>query len=666
MITFAPLQKNADRFLKMISVNRLSVQFGGSDLFDDVSFLVNSRDRIGLTGKNGAGKSTMLKILAKQQQPTEGEVAIQNDCTLGYLPQEMHLRLGKTVFDETETAFVEAKELEKKIEHYNEQLGIRTDYESDSYSDLIVKLNDANERYNLIGGYTMQADIELVLFGLGFERKDLTRLTDEFSGGWRMRIELAKILLQKPSVMLLDEPTNHLDIESIQWLEDFLKNYYGAVVLVSHDRAFLDNITTRTIEISLGKIYDYKANYSKYVQLRQERREQQQAAFANQEKYIEHTEMLINKFRAKASKASMAQSLIKKLDKIDRIEVDEEDNATLRFKFPPAPRSGKVVVEAENVAKRYGDKTIFSNVDFMIEREERIAFVGKNGEGKSTLSKIIAGVESYEGKLQIGYNVSIGYFAQNQAEILDGEKTVFQTIDDVAEGEVRKNVRSLLGSFLFGGDAIDKKVKVLSGGEKNRLALCKLLLQPYNLLIMDEPTNHLDMRSKEMLKTALLNYDGTLIVVSHDRDFLQGLTGKVFEFRNGNIKTHIGDLQEFLASRKIQNLAQLEVKATVNGAEKKEKEKEKFEAKHEHEEKKKQEKELKQAQAAVQKSEKEIERLEQKIKEMDDNLLDPVFYQEALKDNSVFDLYNELKKKLEQELLNWEHTQAVVERLQKD
>jgi ATP-binding cassette subfamily F protein 3 len=650
----------------MISVNRLSVQFGGSDLFDDVSFLVNSRDRIGLTGKNGAGKSTMLKILAKQQQPTEGEVAIQNDCTLGYLPQEMHLRLGKTVFDETETAFVEAKELEKKIEHYNEQLGIRTDYESDSYSELIVKLNDANERYNLIGGYTMQADIELVLFGLGFERKDLTRLTDEFSGGWRMRIELAKILLQKPSVMLLDEPTNHLDIESIQWLEDFLKNYYGAVVLVSHDRAFLDNITTRTIEISLGKIYDYKANYSKYVQLRQERREQQQAAFANQEKYIEHTEMLINKFRAKASKASMAQSLIKKLDKIDRIEVDEEDNATLRFKFPPAPRSGKVVVEAENVAKRYGDKTIFSNVDFMIEREERIAFVGKNGEGKSTLSKIIAGVESYEGKLQIGYNVSIGYFAQNQAEILDGEKTVFQTIDDVAEGEVRKNVRSLLGSFLFGGDAIDKKVKVLSGGEKNRLALCKLLLQPYNLLIMDEPTNHLDMRSKEMLKTALLNYDGTLIVVSHDRDFLQGLTGKVFEFRNGNIKTHIGDLQEFLASRKIQNLAQLEVKATVNGAEKKEKEKEKFEAKHEHEEKKKQEKELKQAQAAVQKSEKEIERLEQKIKEMDDNLLDPVFYQEALKDNSVFDLYNELKKKLEQELLNWEHTQAVVERLQKD
>lgn len=646
----------------MISVNRLSVQFGGSALFDDVSFLVNARDRIGLTGKNGAGKSTMLKILAKQQQPSEGEVAIQNDCTLGYLPQEMHLRLGKTVFDETETAFVEAKELEKKIEYYNEQLATRTDYESDSYSDLIVKLNEANERYNMIGGYTMQADIELVLFGLGFERKDLNRLTDEFSGGWRMRIELAKILLQKPSVMLLDEPTNHLDIESIQWLEDFLKNYAGAVVLVSHDKAFLDNITTRTIEISLGKIYDYKANYSKYVQLRQERREQQQAAFANQEKYIEHTEMLINKFRAKASKASMAQSLIKKLDKIDRIEVDEEDNATLRFKFPPAPRSGKVVVEAENVAKRYGDKTIFSNVDFMIEREERIAFVGKNGEGKSTLSKIIAGVESYEGKLQIGYNVSIGYFAQNQAEILDGEKTVFQTIDDVAEGEVRKNVRSLLGSFLFGGDAIDKKVKVLSGGEKNRLALCKLLLQPYNLLIMDEPTNHLDMRSKEMLKTALLNYDGTLIVVSHDRDFLQGLTGKVFEFRNGNIKTHIGDLQEFLASRKIQNLAQLEVKTQANGLKKEDKEK--LDAKHEHEAKKKQEKELKHAQNAVEKSEKEIERLEKLIKEMDDNLLDPVYYQEALKDNSVFERYNELKSSLEKELLLWEERQAVVERLQ--
>lgn len=647
----------------MISVNRLSVQFGGSYLFDDISFLVNSRDRIGLTGKNGAGKSTMLKILAKQQQPSEGEVAIQSDCTLGYLPQEMHLRLGKTVFDETETAFVEAKEIEKKIEYYNEQLSTRTDYESDSYSDLIVKLNDANERYNLIGGYTMQADIEQVLFGLGFERKDLTRLTDEFSGGWRMRIELAKILLQKPSVMLLDEPTNHLDIESIQWLEDFLKNYYGAVVLVSHDKAFLDNITTRTIEISLGKIYDYKANYSKYVQLRKERREQQQAAFANQEKYIEHTEMLINKFRAKASKASMAQSLIKKLDKIERIEVDEEDNATLRFRFPPAPRSGKVVVEADNVAKCYGDKTIFSKVDFMIEREERIAFVGKNGEGKSTLSKLIAGVESHEGKLQIGYNVNIGYFAQNQAEILDGEKTVFQTIDDVAEGDIRKNVRSLLGSFLFGGDAIDKKVKVLSGGEKNRLALCKLLLQPYNLLIMDEPTNHLDMRSKDMLKTALLNYDGTLIVVSHDRDFLQGLTGKVFEFRNGNIKTHIGDLQEFLTSRKIQNLNQLEVKTSANSL--KTEEKEKLEAKQENEAKKKQEKEIKHAQNAVQKSEKEIEILEQQIKEMDDNLLDPVFYQEALKDNTVFDRYNELKEKLDKELLLWEERQKQLESLMK-
>ncbi len=648
----------------MISVNRLSVQFGGSDLFDDVSFLVNSRDRIGLTGKNGAGKSTMLKILAREQQPTEGEVAIQNDCTLGYLPQEMKHNVGKTVFDETETAFIEAKELEKKIEHYNEQLGIRTDYDSDSYSDLIVKLNDANERYNLIGGYTMQSDIELVLFGLGFERKDLTRMTDEFSGGWRMRIELAKILLQKPSVMLLDEPTNHLDIESIQWLEDFLKNYYGAVVLVSHDRAFLDNITTRTIEISLGKIYDYKANYSKYVQLRAERREQQQAAFANQEKYIEHTEMLINKFRAKASKASMAQSLIKKLDKIDRIEVDEEDNTTLRFKFPPAPRSGKVVVEAENLAKRYGEKTIFSKVDFMIEREERIAFVGKNGEGKSTLSKIIAGVESYDGKLTIGYNVKIGYFAQNQAEILDPEKTVFQTIDDVAEGDIRKNVRGLLGSFLFGGDAVDKKVKVLSGGEKNRLALCKLLLQPYNLLIMDEPTNHLDMRSKEMLKSALLKYDGTLIVVSHDRDFLQGLTDKVYEFRNGTVKQHIGDLQAFLASRKIQNLAQLEVKAATNGIEKKEKEKEKFETRHEQEEKKKIEKELKHAQNLVQKNEKEIEHLEQQIKEMDENLLDPVFYQEALKDNSVFDRYNELKKSLEREMEIWDKNQNALEKLQ--
>lgn len=640
----------------MISVNQLSVQFGGNYLFDEVSFLVNSRDRIGLVGKNGAGKSTLLKILSGTQAAETGTVAKQNDCTLGYLPQEMVYQSGQSVFDEAATAFVEIKNLEHRIEEINKELEKREDHESKEYLELIHQQHDCNERYQMLDGYSIHSNIELVLFGLGFEREDLTRLTDEFSGGWRMRIELAKILLQKPSVLLLDEPTNHLDIESIQWLEDFLKNYAGALVLVSHDRAFLDNITNRTIEISLGKIYDYKTNYSRYVELRNERRTLQQAEAKNQEKYIEHTEELINKFRAKKNKAAFAQSLIKKLDKLERVEVDDEETSSIRFRFPPAPRSGKVTVHAEQVEKRYGDKTIFSGVDFMIEREEKIAFVGRNGEGKSTLSKLIAGKEPFTGNLTIGHNVDIGYYAQNQAEMLDGEKTVFQTIDEVAVGEIRKNVRGLLGSFLFGGDTIEKKVKVLSGGEKSRLAMCKLLLHPYNLLVLDEPTNHLDMRSKDVLKGALIKYDGTLIIVSHDRDFLQGLTNKVFEFRNKGIKQHIGDVYDFLASKKITNLGELEVKSALAKATTEEKKALNVNAdenKISFEQKREADKEIRKVANQISKSEKEIERLEQDIKSMDEILMDPEKYKEAIKTSDIFQKYEALKSSLEKEMENW-------------
>jgi ATP-binding cassette subfamily F protein 3 len=647
----------------MISVSNVSVSFSGSYLYEEISFLINQKDRIGLAGKNGAGKSTLLKILSGEMRADSGEVSRPADCTLGYLPQDMVHNLGKTVFDETATAFAEIKQLERKLADIGIQLETRTDYESDGYMKLINDLNDANERMNLLGAYSMDSEIEQTLFGLGFERKDLNRMTDEFSGGWRMRIELAKLLLQKPNVLLLDEPTNHLDIESIQWLEDMLKNYYGAVVMVSHDKAFLDNITTRTLEISLGQLFDYKANYSRYIMLRQERREQQAAAHKNQQKFIEKTEALIDKYRAKASKASFAQSLIKKLDKIDVIEVDGEDNASIRFNFPPAPRAGKVVVEAERLKKAYDGKVIFSNVDYMIEREDRIAFVGKNGEGKSTMSKLIVGDEPFEGLLKIGHNVNIGYYAQNQAETLDGEATVFQTIDEVAVGDARKNVRSLLGSFLFSGDDVDKKVKVLSGGEKGRLAMCKLLLQPYSLLVLDEPTNHLDMKSKEVLKNALMKYDGTLIVVSHDRDFLQGLTTKVFEFRGGNIKPHIGDVNDYLAARKIESFKELEQKtkqqkapaAPVPASENKVN----------HEEQKQKEKEMRTVQNAVTKSEQEIARLEQEINKFDEKLLDPEQYAVVVADKQMFARYETMKKQLESEMLKWEELQGKMDLFQK-
>lgn len=639
----------------MISVSNLTVSFGGTSLYEDISFLVNPKDRIGLAGKNGAGKSTLLKILAGEQQASKGDVAKPNNCTLGYLPQDMVHNLGKTVFDETAQAFSEIKSLEKKIAEIQHQLETRTDYESDAYMQLITDLNDYNERFHMLDGGSIEGDIEQTLLGLGFERKDFTRLTDEFSGGWRMRIELAKLLLQKPNVLLLDEPTNHLDIESIQWLEDFLKNYYGAIIMVSHDKAFLDNITLRTIEISMGRIYDYKANYSKYLVLRKERRESQSAAAKNQQKYIEKTEQLIDKYRAKANKASFAQSLIKKLDKLDIVEVDDEDNVSIKFYFPPAPHCGKVVVESNNVKKQYDDKLIFSNIDFMVERGEKIAFVGRNGEGKSTMLKIITGNEKCEGEIKIGHNVNVGYFAQNQAEILDPDKTVFQTIDDVAVGEIRKNVRTLLGSFLFSGDDIDKKVKVLSGGEKSRLSMCKLLLQPYSLLVLDEPTNHLDLRSKDVLKSALMKYDGTLLIVSHDRDFLQGLTNRVFEFKGGKVKQHIGDVNEYIAARKIASLKELEEKEkkTIHKpVEKKEDPRE---------EGRQQEKELKQLQSQLNKSEKTIAELEQKVKSFDEKLMDPEHYKELTSNKQLFSDYENVKKQLETEMKNWEALQGKIE-----
>jgi ATP-binding cassette subfamily F protein 3 len=638
----------------VISVSNLSVQFGGTYLFDEISFLVNPRDRVGLVGKNGAGKSTLLKILAGLQPSDGGEVAKPAGSKTGYLPQEMHHVDGCTVMEEAKKAFAELANLEVETAYINEQLTIRTDYESDEYSDLIHRLHEVTERFSMLDGYNVDAATERVLLGLGFTREDFERQTLEFSGGWRMRVELAKILLQNPEVLLLDEPTNHLDIESIQWLEDFLSNYAGAIILVSHDRAFLDNITNRTIEITMGKIYDYRANYSKYLILRQERKTTQEAAAKNQQKYIEKTEILIDKYRAKANKAAFAQSLIKKLDKLDIVEVDEDDNASIRFSFPPAPHSGKVIVRAEKLGKSYGDKKILENVDFVLERGDRIGFVGKNGAGKTTLSKIIVGLTDYTGTLESGHQVKLGYFAQNQAEALDGDKTVFTTIDDVATGEARKNIRGLLGSFLFGGDTIEKKVKVLSGGEKNRLAMCKLLLTAHNFLVLDEPTNHLDMRSKDMLKQALLKFDGTLVVVSHDRDFLQGLTTKIFEFPGGGVKQHYGDIYEFLANKKIASLGELDKKPKEQQAVKKadEKPKESFV---DSESKRKQEKAAKQLDFEIKKLEDLIAKLESEVARYDELMTDSEKFKEVSKtDPSIFEKYQKLQSELAESMEIWE------------
>ncbi len=645
----------------MISVNNITVSFGGSSLFDNVSFLVNPKDRIGLAGKNGAGKSTMLKILASEQNPTKGEISKPNNLVIGYLPQDMVHQHGRTVVDEALTAFAELNVLEARIEQINEEFNTRTDYESNSYMNLISELTELNARLDILGVASREEETEKILKGLGFDRDDFDRPTAEFSGGWRMRIELGKLLLRKPDLLLLDEPTNHLDIESIQWLEDFMETFPGAVVLISHDKTFLDSVTKRTIEISNRKIYDYKTNYTRYLELRKERRSQQESAAKNQQKVIEHTEMLIDKFRAKASKAAMAQSLIKKLDKIDIIEVDEEDNVSMRFKFPPSAHSGKIILTVEDAGKTYGDKKIFSKANFILEKGARIALVGRNGEGKSTMMKMISKTIPFDGEVKLGHSVMMGYFEQDQAEKLDREKTVFETIDELAVGDVRKQVRGLLGSFLFGGEDIDKKVKVLSGGERGRLALCKLLLQPYNFLMLDEPTNHLDIRSKEVLKNALKNYDGTFLIVSHDRDFLKGLVDKVYEFRGGDVKEHIGGIDEFLEKRKMERLAEMNTSVNPFAHTK-----EKVVAPVEDEAAKKltleKEKEKKQLKNQLQKTEKEIEELEKEIATLDAILMDAAKYQEALvKEPGLYDRYNKLKADLEIKMADWEELSSKIE-----
>lgn len=545
----------------MISVDGLTVEFGGSALFSDISFVINEKDRIALMGKNGAGKSTLLKILAGVREPTRGKVSAPKDTVVAYLPQHLMTEDGRTVFEETAQAFAHLHEMEAEIAALNKELETRTDYESDSYMELIERVSTLSEKFYSIEEINYDADIEKTLLGLGFTREDFTRQTSEFSGGWRMRIELAKLLLKKPDVLLLDEPTNHLDIESIQWLEDFLIDNGQAVVVISHDRAFVDHITTRTIEVTMGRIYDYKVNYSQYLQLRKERREQQQKAYDEQQKFIAETKDFIERFKGTYSKTLQVQSRVKMLEKLEILEVDEEDTSALRLKFPPSPRSGSYPVTIEDVSKSYGDHTVFRNANLTIERGDKIAFVGKNGEGKSTLVKCIMKEIEHDGTLTIGHNVMIGYFAQNQASLLDENLTVFQTIDDVAKGEIRNKIKDLLGAFMFGGENSAKKVKVLSGGERTRLAMIKLLLEPVNLLILDEPTNHLDMKTKDILKQALMDFDGTLIVVSHDRDFLDGLVTKVYEFGNKKVTEHLEGIYEFLQRKKMENLNELERKS---------------------------------------------------------------------------------------------------------
>ncbi len=546
----------------MISVDGLAVEFAGSTLFSDINFVINDKDRIALMGKNGAGKSTLLKIIAGAQTPTRGRISAPKDAVIAYLPQHLLIDDQRTVFEEAAQAFARIHEMEAQMAAMNEELATRTDYESESYYTLIEQVSALSEKFYSIEEINYDAEVEKILLGLGFEREDFTRPTSEFSGGWRMRIELAKILLQKPDLILLDEPTNHMDIESIQWLEDFLINSAKAVIVISHDRAFVDNITTRTIEVTMGRIYDYKVNYTQYLQLRGERREQQQKQYDEQQKMIAETTEFIERFKGTYSKTLQVQSRVKMLEKLELVEIDEEDTSALRLKFPPSPRSGNYPVIAETVGKSYGDHLVFKNANLTLQRGEKIAFVGKNGEGKSTLVKAIMGEIDYDGKLTLGHNAMIGYFAQNQASLLDEELTVFQTIDDVAVGDIRTKIKDILGAFMFSGDNIQKKVKVLSGGERTRLAMIKLLLEPVNLLILDEPTNHLDMRTKDILKSALKDFDGTLILVSHDRDFLDGLVEKVYEFGNKQVKEHLGDIKSFLQKRKLENLREIERKNT--------------------------------------------------------------------------------------------------------
>jgi len=647
-------------FALMVGVNNAVLHFADRAIFNSISFIVNKQDRIGLVGKNGAGKSTMLKALAGIQKLDSGAISFPTGLTMGYLPQDMDFESGRTVWQETETSFSTSLSMQSRIDEINYQLGTREDYESDSYMQILDELSDLNEKLALLGIDTMEAEIEKILIGLGFSREDFQRQTDEFSGGWRMRIELAKILLQQSDLLLLDEPTNHLDIESIQWLEDFLGTYPGAVVLISHDRAFLDNLTNRTIEVSLGKIYDYAAPYTKYLEQRKERREQEIAAYTNQQKHIKEQEEFINRFRAKATKAVQVQSRIKALDRLDRIEIDVEDNAAMRFSFPPAPHSGKVSLMVDGVAKSYDSKTIFTDVGFSIERGEKIALLGKNGEGKSTMSRLIIGEDYDAGDIELGYQVKIGYFAQNQSEILDVEKTVFETIDDAATGEIRTKIRSLLGSFLFGGEESDKKVKVLSGGERARLAMCKLLLEPVNLLILDEPTNHLDIRSKEILKDALLRYDGAMILISHDRDFLKGLTEKIYEFSNGKVKEHLGGIDQFLRVKKSDDIRVWEATKTLKSSVSEEKSK--SNDPNAYQIKKELKKKIRTQKNVVSKIERTVSKLESELATVNEQLKGADAYARP-ENKEMVENWPKLTEKLETSMELWEAEEATLELL---
>ena len=635
----------------MLNAHNITVTFGGEELFSGITFKLNAGNRVGLVGKNGAGKSTLLKVIAGEQEYSSGTLAFEKEISIGYLKQDLDFEEGRTVLDEAYEAFKEIKSIEQKLENVNTELAERTDYDSDYYHDLMHDLDDLSHRYELIGGYNYQGDTEKILQGLGFQPADFNMLTNTFSGGWRMRIELAKLLLQNHDILLLDEPTNHLDIESIIWFENFLKSFNGAIMMVSHDKMFLDNVTNRTIEISLGKIYDFKKPYSQYLLLRNEIKEKQLQAQKNQEKEIKHTEQLINKFRAKANKASMAQSLIKKLDKVERIEVDVEDNAVMNVRFPVSIVPGKIIFEAENISKNYGDNQVLKNIDLLIERNSRIAFVGQNGQGKSTLAKILVKEIDFDGHLKYGHNVQIGYFAQNQSEYLNGEITVLQTMEDAATDNNRVKVRDMLGAFLFRGDDVEKKVKVLSGGERNRLALCKMLLSPLNVLIMDEPTNHLDIASKNVLKNALNKFEGTLILVSHDRDFLQGLTEKVYEFKDEKIKEYLGDINYFLEKHNLDNMREVE-KRTKKATENKKSisdGKKNF----------KDAKVKKQLQNKLSKIEAEISRLEKEVINHDADILEN--FDEVTADKDFFPRYQAKKDKVGELMEEWEVLQERID-----
>lgn len=652
----------------MISLDNLTVSYGGWTLFDNISFLINPKDRIGLVGKNGAGKTTLLRIITGEQQPTSGAVTVNGACTIGYLPQTMRVADTTTLADETAKAFEEVLSLEAEIDSLTREIAERTDYESEEYEKLLHRLNDAQDRYHILGGETRDADIEKTLLGLGFKREDFGRATSEFSGGWRMRIELAKLLLRRPSIFLLDEPTNHLDIESIQWLEEYLKSYNGAVLLISHDRAFLDNVTNRTVELSLGKVTDYKVSYSKYVELRAERRAQQLAAYENQQRMIEKTEEFIEKFRYKPTKSNQVQSRIKQLERLERLEVEEEDLATLNIKFPPAPRSGQIVAEIKDVGMSFGPKHVFSGANFTIGKGDRIALVGRNGEGKTTLARMLVGqLTPTEGSIRLGANVNIGYYAQNQDDLMDGEFTVYDTLDRVAVGDIRTRLRDILGAFLFRGEEIDKKVKVLSGGERARLAMARMMLEPRNLLVLDEPTNHMDMRSKDILKNAILKYDGTVVVISHDREFLDGMVDKVYEFRDGGVKEYLGGIYYFLEKRKLESLQEIERRdpspksaaakgpgkgpaAPDNSA------KSAPSGKASYEQRKEQEKLLRKLRRNVETIEAGLAEIERQIADFDAKFAATAAYNEA-----DYKAYNELKARYDRQMHEWEKASYELE-----